>query len=1135
MNSDLKNNSNPAFSGESLLTRFSSFFYYISKVGQYEALILWRSWLFRIFSLLILAILVLFDVFGVLGIAESEAWSGRYMWGGVFYMNFYLFTVAQVVIAAFLSADFLGRERKMDTTEVFYTRPMSNLQYVLGKTWGSLMVFMGLNMVVALLATVVTLISPDAVFVWQAIFIYPFIFSLPSLVFILGFSFVLMVLVRNQAVAFVIVLGFGGMVLFYLGNMHWGIWDFIGFFIPGYYSGFCGLSNPDYLLFQRGGYFLLGLLGILLTAFFLPRLPGTRRRSGSLLLFCVVLTGGAAFLFFNIVSKGIDGQDLRERIRGTEKLLPALPAYSVDSCYLRVHHDGNDLINEARLLLKEKRASDTLFLHLNPGFEISSVTLNNQQVPFTFSGGIIAVGTSLVSEDDSSGITCKIVYSGHPDQEAIYPEFEKEREALSRFEPLIGGKEHFFIRSDYVLLTQESGWYPKVAWRNFRQQPDFTNYVLDFSSGNNLEVISQGAGVDSGEMVRYSSGKPLNALTLIAGYYKTDTLLVDGVEYSLSIHRDNDLFEEAFGELGDTIPVIIRDLKGQYERGVGLEYPFERLKLIEVPVHFYTYLHSWRTGTDHIQPEMVLIPENGGGRWFLDVGNTLNDFKEEAESQGEEVDEQEVQTKTMMTMAGNLFFYPQWNVFSGSEADGRLMTEWNRLQIFPLYYYHAYQIREEGWPVFQIMMDEALRQQAKREKNEGWRAERDQYKGLLALRERSISEWLTRENAGDTVAGILNLKGIHFFSKISAQNSQDDFVGVFESAFSRFRFQTGSPEQWIEMAGEGGRLKEEYQSVVTGEELAAFQFGNVKASTFRNQGKKQFLVSLEVSNTGNVDGILNTETAFLDLSENNNRSFSQWRYQALKEEDNTDKKFYVVGAGEQLRIKLVYDNQPRELKVFTGVSRNIPPVFVFPFTNIGEELFDLNPKEGVENVDFEIGKQDGGQTYVVDNEDVDFEINSRDEVKTLKDLWLRRERKKADKYEMFYYWRPQAVWTNTLAQNYYGDYLRSAVLKASGNGNDMARWKCELPEAGRYEIQVYIPTGLNTGWRSRNSGGRFHYLIHHANGEEKVETPPVRERSGWVSLGRFFFNEGDAVVELSDESEFPYVVADAVKWVRTDG
>jgi hypothetical protein len=145
---------------------------------------------------------------------------------------------------------------------------------------------------------------------------------------------------------------------------------------------------------------------------------------------------------------------------------------------------------------------------------------------------------------------------------------------------------------------------------------------------------------------------------------------------------------------------------------------------------------------------------------------------------------------------------------------------------------------------------------------------------------------------------------------------------------------------------------------------------------------------------------------------------------------------------------------------------------------------------------------------------------------------LKHERKQSVGYEPFNYWRPQAVWTNSLAQSYHGDFLRSAVLKASGNGNDRALWKYELAEAGRYEVQAFIPPNLNIGWRNRNSRGRFHYLVHHANGLDKVETLPIRERNGWISLGRFFFDKGEAVVELSDESEFPYVVADAVKWIR---
>lgn len=275
-------------------------------------------------------------------------------------MNFFLFTVGQVIIASFLSADFLGREKKMDTTEVFYTRPVSNLQYVLGKTWGALMVFTGLNMVVMLLAMLVSLLSPDTTFVLATFFFYLLVYSLPSLLFILGFSFVLMVVVRNQAVTFVLVLGFGATVLFYLQNKHWGVWDFMGFYLPAQYSGFSGFSHLREIFMQRATFVLLGILGILLTAFFLPRLPGTRHRSVYLVIFSALALSGAVFLVYTTVSTGFKGQKLREQIRQQESLLPAWPESLIDSCHLNIHHRGDVLECEAILKMAHPQQSDSI-------------------------------------------------------------------------------------------------------------------------------------------------------------------------------------------------------------------------------------------------------------------------------------------------------------------------------------------------------------------------------------------------------------------------------------------------------------------------------------------------------------------------------------------------------------------------------------------------------------------------------------------------------------------------------------------------------------------------------------------------------------------------------------------------------
>lgn len=52
------------------------------------------------------------------------------------YLILLLLNTGQAVIAIFLASDFLKRDKKLDTSEVFYVRPLSNAEYVIGKIWG---------------------------------------------------------------------------------------------------------------------------------------------------------------------------------------------------------------------------------------------------------------------------------------------------------------------------------------------------------------------------------------------------------------------------------------------------------------------------------------------------------------------------------------------------------------------------------------------------------------------------------------------------------------------------------------------------------------------------------------------------------------------------------------------------------------------------------------------------------------------------------------------------------------------------------------------------------------------------------------------------------------------------------------
>ena len=131
----------------------------IFSIAKYERKTLFRSWFFRIFS--ILSLLVLFGMnFGmIIEGGGEEGWAMRSIPSAIPYFNLLILNVAQAVIAVFLASDFLKRDKKLDTTEVIYMRSMTNGEYVIGKTWGNLQVFLVLNIAVVIMALIFNILS----------------------------------------------------------------------------------------------------------------------------------------------------------------------------------------------------------------------------------------------------------------------------------------------------------------------------------------------------------------------------------------------------------------------------------------------------------------------------------------------------------------------------------------------------------------------------------------------------------------------------------------------------------------------------------------------------------------------------------------------------------------------------------------------------------------------------------------------------------------------------------------------------------------------------------------------------------------------------------------------------------------
>ena len=208
----------------------------IRTVARFEIKTLLRSWFFRIFSLLTLFILGFFNLMVVTDVGPNPPWIFRAIAASIPYFNLQIFNLVQAVIIVFLASDFLKRDKKLDTTDVIYIRSMSNGDYVLGKTIGVLVVFFLLNIAVLLMALIFNFVQTDTPVVWAAYFYYPMIITLPTLFYIIGLSFFMMVILRNQAITFIILLGYIASTLFFLTNKYNFIFDYMAFKLPLMYS-----------------------------------------------------------------------------------------------------------------------------------------------------------------------------------------------------------------------------------------------------------------------------------------------------------------------------------------------------------------------------------------------------------------------------------------------------------------------------------------------------------------------------------------------------------------------------------------------------------------------------------------------------------------------------------------------------------------------------------------------------------------------------------------------------------------------------------------------------------------------------------------------------------------------------------
>lgn len=1119
-------------------------FYNIFTVARFEIKTLFRSWFFRIFAGLAIFILFWFN-FGILTVGEVPL-TLRGLPACVPYMNLLLLNAAQAVIAVFLASDFLKRDKKLDTTEVIYMRSMTNGDYVLGKTLGIFLVFIALNVIMLIIAAVFNLIAPDVSIHLGSYLTYPLLISVPTLIFIFGLSFFFMVVIRNQAVTFIVLLGYIAMTLFFLSEKLHHVFDYMAFNVPLMYSDFVGFGNLTEVLIHRGIYLFLGLAFIFATIRLLKRLPQSVMMQRLSLVF-IVIFGGVSFWLAGVYLSHIHaGNRLRQEMMALNDEWVDAARVSLQRSDIHLSHEGEKIDCSTRLVFQNltEKDIDRIVFRLNPGLLVDRIESRGKEISFEREHHLLFIepGDPLAPQSVDS---LTVFYRGVIDEDACYLDADAEiRERDYRVWMYQMDKRHAFITPNYVLLTPETGWYPLpgVSFSPRRPQErgqDFIRFTLRVSTRAGLTAFCQGevTGEGNGSFI-FQPEVVLPQLSLVIGDYEKRSIAVDSVEYNLLTMRDHDYFVPYLSELGDTLSFLIRDMKQDFENRIELTYPYRRFSLVEVPVQFLSYPRIWTETMETVQPEMVFLPERGVMMPGADFRQSIRRLERRMERSNQVITPSEIQSNALRRFATSTLMDES---MGGRFDEDELPSIEKRFTIYSNYHGYVTYLRSEKWPLLNGALESFI---SKRMENPMVQFRRtftgltDDEKVNLALVNQNLTELLKDPGKKEMIDDVLKTKGNYLFSQIQSEVGEENFKAFLNEILSANRFRALEAETFARMLED--RYGIDFETLVedwyTSSTLPGFLITHVDGYKVLDGNRTRYQVRFTVTNPEMARGLLNVSFR-MGGGGPGGRGGPGGFFGMGGGGDSEVERMIKVGSGQTKSVGIVLDAMPRMMSINTMISRNLPSVFnemfeefelkqnVTPFD--GEEILEQPP--AISNPD----------EIIVDNEDPGFRAFNPVSQSPLKKL-LRITHEEEEQYEGIRFWRPSREWRATTNSDYYGKYIRSAHHVRSGEGDKKVEWKAPIPQSGYYDLYVFnantrLPgrgRGGGPGRGRRDERGQYHFIVTHDEGVDETIFDRKDAEDGWNFLGTYYLSADTAKVELTNESEERIVFADAIKWVK---
>ena len=1105
----------------------------ILTISKYEALVLWRNWFFRIVALAGVFFVTIFNI-GVFSEADTPRWFTLSNSWIMPYASMMLISIPQVAAVIFLATGLIKKDKKMDTNEVFLVRPISNLDYVLGKALALFKLFFSLNALLLCISLIVNLTSPFTTFNPQAYIFYPLMSSLPSIVFTTGVAFLLVTLLKNQPISIVLLLGIAGVQLIYYFDKFSNILDFMSFRLSLLASEIAGFVDIEVAIWQRSFYLITGIAFLFLTAFFLDRLSSHKVVRITTGLIGVALLALSSYVMIQLWNMRQDPISLRQEMIVVNGKWANEPNVDILSNAIDFELVDETILGTSDLVV-QNNSNETLsaiYFTLNPGLKVDEVQVNEQTVEIKRNLQIVSMDQD-IQIDPGQVTNVRIIYHGSILESVAHLEVDKDRyESANDYFMFSLKKKYAFLQSDYVLLTKDVLWYPDTQIGYSREAPtkerfSFIDFQLDVKTAEGQIPISQGESVKNGNVYQFNPEYALPQISLVIGSYEKKEITVDSVTYAVYHYPKNDYFIQQLDELTDTLSYLITDIVNGYEDGQKISYPFKRLQFVETPVQFTAYNKIYDSHQAFLQPETVFWPEEGGDIRQFDFRRQLRDMSRQAREENQVLSDKQQQANVFNDLVKKVFtkqIGSRW-FFDGRDEDDPDYS------LFPNFYAYNSGIVSRDWALLNRSMATYLRndRQAQTDFSRNMNGISFTEECNNLMRESSITKILTEGTEFNKIQKSVSLKGQYLFSYLGHVVGEGMFKTFLYNWVNTHQHQLSSYDEFKRAILVQFHLDIDpiIKQVYFDTSQPAFEILNIQKYEVLDGDRKRYQILVDVKNSGENDGVIEVKFNTGDNSDDN-----VFFGRRVNEEVQEEELGYlsVIKMGETKQIGFVLDDKPNEITINTIISRNIPSVINMSVgTFISREGGSLFEGERVIEEEVETKQYE----FVVDNEDPGFTTYSPIEPTYLRAFL--NSRNPSDKKYYGNWFRSYSKWLATTGSDFYGSVIRSAHFTRAGKGEKITTWTPELREEGFYDIYVYMRGKNQNQFQGGDGDSRtfnYHYIIDHGDGEDHIKYNISNAEPGWNFLGSYYFNQGGGSVALTDECELRTVYADAIKWVK---